>query len=117
MLLGVLIWNRIIDKDKREEPTIVDNDDVNNVKIVDGKLNGEDYRITQSYLRTYTVHKAGMWYYSSGYVKKIKYNNDNAIISLSKDKNSNDVIITAARVFNHAATVVYNPGSLNTKLE
>ncbi len=93
MLLGVLVWNKIIDKDKKVEPTIVDNDDVNNVKIVDGKLNGEDYRITQSYLRTYTVHKAGMWYYSNGYVKKIKYDGDDAIISISKDKNSNDVIL------------------------
>ena len=92
MLAGVLVWNKIINKDKKEEVETVDVSDVNNVKIVDSKLSNEDYRITQSYLMTYTVHKAGTWYYSKGYVSKIKYNEDDAIITISESKNSKDVI-------------------------
>ena len=92
MLLAVLVWNKIINKDNKKDNEVVDVSDVDNTKYVDAKLGGDDVKITQSYLKNYTIHKQGYWYSSKGYVKKIKYEDNEAIITLSADKNSNETI-------------------------
>ena len=92
MLLAVLVWNKIINKDEKTDDTVVDVSDVDNTKFVDAKLGDADVKITQSYLKNYTVHKQGTWYASKAYVKKIKYDDNDAIITLSENKDSNDTI-------------------------
>ena len=86
MLLGVLVWNKIIHKDdKSEEPSVIDVSDANNVPSVDKRLGNGDYAITQSYLRNYVIHKGGTWYESKGTVKKIQYQKDDALLTIQDD--------------------------------
>lgn len=86
MLGSVLFWNSIIPKDKKEtgENNIIDVSNVNNVSSVEAKL-GEDIKITQSYLLNYVSNKASIWYMSKAYVSTIKYNGNDAIITLSNE--------------------------------
>lgn len=97
LLIGsVFLWNFIVDKQnekKEEKDTTIDVMEVNNVNDVDSKLNGEDYKITQLYLLSYSTHKSGTWYMSSAYVSKIVNNGKDAIITLKEDKNSKESLI------------------------
>lgn len=100
LLIGsVFVWNRIVDwqnkkkEQESKESEIINPLDINNVNNVDSKLNGEDYKITQLYLLSYTKHKSGIWYMSNGYVSKIRYNGNEAIITLKENKESKDTLI------------------------
>jgi len=95
MLLSVLIWNKIITKqnnlNEENSPTL-DVSDANNIPSIEKKL-GEDIKITQSYLLTYTRRKSNTWYYSKGYVKNIKIQDSKAIITFNS-LNDNNLTIT-----------------------
>ncbi len=100
LLIGsVFVWNRIVDwqnkkkEHESKESEIINPLDINNVSDVDSKLNGEDYKITQLYLLSYTKHKSGIWYMSSGYISKINYSGNEAIITLKENKNSKDTLM------------------------
>ncbi len=95
MLLSVLIWNKIIIKQnnlKEENSPTLDVSDANNIPSIEKKL-GEDIKITQSYLLTYTRRKSNTWYYSKGYVKNIKIQDSKAII-IFNSLNDNNLTIT-----------------------
>ncbi len=89
MIGGVLIWNKIVDKqneDKNKPAPVVDVGDVNNISSVESKL-GYKMKITQGYLLTYTTNKSGVWYESSGYITSMKKDGRDGYITLSnKDK-------------------------------
>ncbi|HAB67096.1 MAG TPA: hypothetical protein DCE23_06990 [Firmicutes bacterium] len=94
--MSVILWNFIVRKQKEkkeEEPINVL--DINNVPSVDAKLNGEDYPITQLYLLSYSKHKSGIWYMSSGYVSRISKRGTDVVIVLTEGKNSNIVLTTS----------------------
>ncbi len=92
MLAFVVLWNMIIVKnDKESENSNIDLGRVNNVSSVESKL-GEDIKITQNYLLTYTSNKASIWYMSSAYVKAIKYDEMDAIITLTDSESGNTKI-------------------------
>lgn len=94
IIIGFGMWFFFIKDDKNksnyENETSYDMSDVSNVPVVDKKL-GNDIEITQSYLMNYTIHKAGMWYMSEGYVTNIKINNESIIYSISNYDNSNSI--------------------------
>lgn len=91
MLLGVLVWNKIIiEQNKEKEMTPIsepiDVSDVNNISSVEEKF-GQPMKITQNYLLKYTTNKSGVWYMSKALVKNISYDGDNAIITfISEDE-------------------------------
>lgn len=91
MILGVFLWNYIVDVQNKEkesdyDSTIVDVSDANNIPSVEAKL-GSDLKITQSYLLSYTRRKSAVWYLSSAYVKKISTDgNFSTIILYGSDK-------------------------------
>ena len=91
LVVGFGIWFFFIKEDK--DVTIDDSNpdydmsDVTNVPVIDRKL-GNDIEITQSYLMTYTVHKAGIWYMSEGYVSNVKVSNQSIIYTISNEDNS-----------------------------
>ncbi len=90
MLLGVLFWNKIIDKEPPktfEDSNYIDVSDANNVANIDAKL-GQDIRITSGYLLNYTTKKSSIWYMSNAYIVSIKKEKEQSIIKLSADKNS-----------------------------
>lgn len=94
MLLGVVFWNKIIDKQEEKdnkEPEYIDVSDVNNTKDIDSQL-GEDIRITAGYLLSYTTKKSGTWYMSTGYIVSIKKDKETSIIKLSQDKDSKNYL-------------------------
>lgn len=91
MLLSVLLWNNIVERQKAKkdttQPNNVDVSDASNIKSVEAKL-GSDMKITQGYLLKYTSNKSGIWYMSTGYVKNISKKNKEATITLSDKKGS-----------------------------
>jgi hypothetical protein len=97
LVVGFGIWFFFIkeDKDVSEFDSNPDYDmsDVTNVPVIDRKL-GNDIEITQSYLMTYTVHKAGIWYMSEGYVSNVKVSNQSIIYTISNEDNSKSVMGT-----------------------
>lgn len=101
MLLGVLVWNKIVDLQKEDKETTnvteqVDVSDVNNISNVESKL-GQPMKITQSYLLRYTTAKSGVWYMSTATVKKISIKNDETIITLVSNDNEYSLNGTIAK--------------------
>lgn len=93
MLAGVLVWNKIIkveDKDNHKQE-YVDVSDANNVDNIDEQL-GTDIRITAGYLLNYTTKKSGTWYMSKAHIISIKNNKDTSTIKLSSDSESSNYI-------------------------
>lgn len=87
MTTGVVIWNKIVDKqnnEKDKQTNVIDVSDVNNIDSIESKL-GNPIKITQNYLLTYTTNKSGTWYMSSAYVKKITINDNNAMIEFTDE--------------------------------
>ena len=97
MIGQVWFFNYTVNKDKEkiEEPNVkipeVDLSNASNVSTIDDKL-GDDLVITQSYLMRYVIKKRGIWYQSSGYVKRIVNKNGTATINIVSEMNSNDYI-------------------------
>ena len=92
--IALVAWIKSNDKDKdldNEELPIVDVSDVNNVDVVEARL---DYKmkISQSYLLTYTTNKSGIWYMSSAIVSKIKLDGTDAFITLTNDDKTHKLI-------------------------
>lgn len=123
MLAFVIFWNMIIvkDKDKESENSNIDLGNVNNISSVEAKL-GEDIKITQSYLLTYTSNKASIWYMSSAYVKAIKYDAMDATITFSDSENGEIKIngtidkdkcdVKIGNIVNFVGTVDLNTGMI-----
>jgi len=96
ILFGVALvaWirsnNRDTDLDNEELPT-VDVSDVNNVDVVEARL---DYKmkISQSYLLTYTTNKSGIWYMSKGIVANIKTDGVTAYITLTNESKTHKLV-------------------------
>ncbi len=96
IIIGVVIGGSILSKKKTQEvdtKQLVDVDDADNVSVVDEKLKQGDYRVTQKYLLNYTTHKGNVWYSSKALVTKIKYNGNNAVITLVDQKNKKNKIL------------------------
>lgn len=94
----VVFFNFVVNKkDKTEIDTekMVDVKDANNVGVIDGKL-GDDLKITQGYLLSYTVRKSSIWYESSGYVKTIKLKKTLCTIQV-EDKQKNVLTLTISQ--------------------
>ena len=92
MLFSVVLWNKIISKQREiEESMQIDVSDANNVPSVEAKL-GSDMRITQSYLLNYTINKSSIWYKSEAVVKNKMVRDDVAILTLSENLNSEKIL-------------------------
>ncbi len=116
MLGSVLIWNKIIDKnDKKEETPIIDVSDANNVTSVDAKLGNGDVKITQSYLRNYTIHKMGTWYQSIGSIQSLKTNGDEVIFVITDGTNSITAIIDKDKCNVKKGDTVHFVGTVSIK--
>lgn len=104
LLIGIVFVGNYFDGKQKEETVSSDNlwdfEDVNNVSVVDAKLTGDDYRITQSYLFNYTKYKSSTWYKGSAYVEKIAKKEDLALITLKDNKNSTVSIVATIDVKN-----------------
>lgn len=126
MLLGVLVWNKIVDLQKEDKETTnvteqIDVSDVDNIINVESKL-GQPMKITQSYLLKYTTAKSGVWYMSTATVKKISTKNDEAIITLVSEDNEYSLNGTIAKdkvdvkkgdVVNFVGTVDFVTGGID----
>ena len=93
--IALIAWIKSNDKDKdldNEELPIVDVSDVNNVDVVEARL---DYKmkISQSYLLTYTTNKSGIWYMSSAIVSKIKYDGTTAYITVNNKEKTHSKVL------------------------
>ena len=85
--IGLIFFYKFEDNKKDEVPVDNDYSDVSNVPVIDGKL-GNDIKITQSYLKKYTVNKTGIWYMSYGKISNIKVT-DKSIVYTFSDGNKN----------------------------
>lgn len=109
MIFGVKLWNYISDlqaQDKMEssQNKTIDVSDANNVPSVEAKF-GEDIKITQGYLLSYTRRKSAIWYMSSAYVKSIKKQDSYTTITL---KNKNNSLTLKASIESSKADVKKN---------
>jgi len=96
IIVGVILGGVITSKKKNAEPDtkkMVDVEDADNVSVVDEKLKQGDYRVTQKYLLNYTTHKGNVWYSSKALVTKIKYDGNNAVITMVDTKDNKKKIL------------------------
>lgn len=97
IIMSVLIIGTSIAKKQEKEllakeETKIDVNDTNNVSIVDEKLKNGDYRVSQSYLLSYTKNKGNVWYSSKGVIVKISTKDENAIITIRGEKDKNKTV-------------------------
>ena len=92
LVLGTIISNKKEKEALKQDEKVVNVDDVNNVSVVDLKLKEGDYRVSQSYLLSYTKNKSNVWYSSKGIVTKIRYKDNNALITIRGEDDKKKVV-------------------------
>ncbi len=93
LVSGIIISNKKEKDALKNEEQVVNVEDSNNVSVVDEKLKQGDYRVSQSYLLSYTKNKGNVWYSSKGVVTKIKYKDNNALITISGEDDKSKKVI------------------------
>ena len=103
-----------LDSNDNTEKVPIDKDysDVSNVSVIDGKL-GSDIKITQSYLKKYTINKTGVWYMSSGKISNIKVTDQSIIYTFTDGTNSIKGSIAKSDGVYEKGTYGYFVGTIN----
>ena len=98
LIIVIVVGAGIVISHKKEKEATLNNteikiEDVDNVSLVDEKLKEGDYRVTQAYLLNYTRRKGSVWYRSKGIVTKIKYDDLNAIVTITSEDNKSKKVV------------------------